>query len=399
MRPMILLLLVAACSSSPKREELTPAQLAAQRQVFMTRVEATRAEIIRATIERMEMESEGGKRSTFDILIVHGGRDYGAFGAGYLVGWGEVEGELARPRFDLVTGVSSGALLAPFAVLDDDAQYRHVLELHRNPDPNWVKTRGLFYFWPGYDSTYDPSGLYAKVREVMSLDLAAGLAKQRERSRQLLIGTTNIDHGAIRIWDLGREAQKAVLANNVDRFHSIVIASLSLPVVFPPVEIDDDLYVDGATTAQLFLGLDVEEMAEVIFTFQEKHPDRPLPKFRIWVIINGKLSAHSDTTQPRWIGIGVRALMVMLDSGRVATLRSFPMLTRLMNTVPGLEAEFRFVSIPEDWKDPADAMALFDRKRMRTLADLGYRMGADVRSWKTQVPSSRWPSDMPREEE
>src|ERR1051326_4447459 len=85
-------------------------------------------------------------RATIDFLIISGGGDWGAFGAGVLKGWGRVKGELARPQFDAVTGVSTGALIAPFAFLRDDESIERIVQLYRNPAVAIASSRGLLFF-------------------------------------------------------------------------------------------------------------------------------------------------------------------------------------------------------------------------------------------------------------
>ena len=393
---LTLVLLLAACSG-PKREERTEDELRAARARAVEAALETRRDTIDTMVKRAEREMEDDQR-VLDLLIIHGGRDYGAFGAGFLVGWGEAQGELTRPDFDLVTGVSSCALLAPFAMIGSEKRIRQVYELHKNPDADWVKKAGLFFFWPSREATFDPSGLIEQIREEMDLDLAKEVARQRSEHKQLLIGSANADHGFLRVFRLGRVAQDASKSGDATRLHRIVTASLSLPVVFPPVEIDGDLYFDGATAQQMFLGLDVEEWAEVIRAWRQQHPETSFPKVRLWVIINGKLAAESVQVKRRWITLGLRSLVVMLDAGRSIVLRRYPNLMRLMRSAGGIEAEFRYVQIPEEWKDPADPTVLFDETRMRQLAELGYKMGKDPASWRDEVPSSRWPAKVPEKD-
>jgi hypothetical protein len=116
--------------------------------------EDTRTFIGRAvTREKAEYdEYKAGRLSAppvIDILIVSGGGDWGAFGAGFLKGWGRVPpGPMARPQFDVVTGVSTGALIAPFAFLGTDETIETIVQLYRHPKPDWVKQRGFLYFLP-----------------------------------------------------------------------------------------------------------------------------------------------------------------------------------------------------------------------------------------------------------
>ena len=123
------LVLVAACTSLPDRQQRNPQDLAAARRAE----DAERALERRALGDRFLALAEAKGGASIDILIVSGGGDWGAFGAGVLKGWGRVKGELARPRFDIVTGVSTGALIAPFAFLGDEASIERIVGFYRNP--------------------------------------------------------------------------------------------------------------------------------------------------------------------------------------------------------------------------------------------------------------------------
>ena len=102
-----------------------------------------------------------------DLLILSGGGDWGSFGAGVLKGWGRVAGPMARPSFDAVTGVSTGALIAPFAFLGDEASINQIVELYRNPRPDWFQPRSLLSFITGGASYGDIPGLEADIRRTL----------------------------------------------------------------------------------------------------------------------------------------------------------------------------------------------------------------------------------------
>ena len=115
-----------------------------------------------------------------DILIVSGGGDWGAFGAGFLKGWGQVPpGPMARPQFDIVTGVSTGALIAPFAFLGTDETIETIVQLYRHPKPDWVKQRGMLYFLPNNISFAEVPGLEREMRERIDLQMIKRLVGGR----------------------------------------------------------------------------------------------------------------------------------------------------------------------------------------------------------------------------
>src|SRR4029077_7628089 len=113
------------------------AQLAEKRSVFGQRALAR---------VKARYDADPGKPVVWNLLVISGGGDWGAFGAGFIKGWSHVQGPLTKPEFDVVTGVSTGALIAPFAFLGDDNSIESVVTLYRNPKPDWVKTRWPFYF-------------------------------------------------------------------------------------------------------------------------------------------------------------------------------------------------------------------------------------------------------------
>src|SRR4051812_44674605 len=130
-------------------------------------------------------EFKAGKRPeapTIDYLVISGGGDIGAIGAGFLKGWASVPkwNPLARPRFDLVTGVSTGALIAPFAWLNDPAADDQVLQLYRNPGKDWVKERWPLYFLPHNVSFAEVPGLERELKKNFSKELIARIASADE---------------------------------------------------------------------------------------------------------------------------------------------------------------------------------------------------------------------------
>src|SRR5688572_30483686 len=134
----ILLACVAACASPPERAQRNAVDLLAARRGEDTMRELER----RALVDRFLARVEANSGRTIDMLVISGGDDWGAFGAGVLKGWGRVKGALARPQFDVVTGVSTGALIAPFAFLGDDASIERIVQLYRNPQTDIATSRG-----------------------------------------------------------------------------------------------------------------------------------------------------------------------------------------------------------------------------------------------------------------
>jgi hypothetical protein len=383
MRTTLILALAVLGACAPSRPTLTPAELADRRRAYIETVNAERAAHAQAILRRIEQEADGD--ATLDLLVLSSGGQYGAFGSGFLEGWGDVEGEMARPVFDVVTGVSAGALMAPFAYLGDDESYRVVYEAYRDPGPGMMRTRGLLFFLPRRTSFLDNSALESLVEEFIDDERTRRIARvRREESRVLLIGTHNLDEGLMRTWSVGLEAARP---DGVDRVRRILLASAAIPVVFPPIEIDGALYADGAVSSPLFLGTGTP--LHVAALWQEANPELAAAKIRVWVIVNEKLSSEPRVAQPAWLDVGIGIARSMMRSGTYAALRTTELMALYLRE-RGADVEFRFVHVPADFEDPP-AQDLFDRQTMQRLSDRGVEMGRDPASWLTHVPGFEWP--------
>ena len=179
-RAISMLLLAAAlcgCASAPERQARKQEDLFAERRAQ----DAARQEGAKRLVAQMLARAEAKARTpgaTIDLLIISGGGDWGAFGAGVLKGWGRVKGESARPQFDAVTGVSTGALIAPFAFLGDDESIERIVQLYRNPATDIASSRGLLFFLPNNPSFYLLPGLERELRTALDRDMLERIAAQ-----------------------------------------------------------------------------------------------------------------------------------------------------------------------------------------------------------------------------
>src|SRR6266481_6366852 len=142
-------LVLAGCGPAMTRPQVTQQDLLKLRTAGDEQATSTGEKIIARLLQRTKVEYDrraaaGQPPLVIDILIVSGGGDWGAFGAGFLKGWLKVPAQhpLAKPEFDAVTGVSTGALIAPFAFLGDERSIDEIVNLYRNPGADWVKQRG-----------------------------------------------------------------------------------------------------------------------------------------------------------------------------------------------------------------------------------------------------------------
>src|SRR3954451_12419685 len=252
---------LAGCTTSElPRLPRTQADLISAREVDAEQAETLRREVVLRALPRTKAEYDAyaaGRAPAppvMDFLILSGGGDWGAFGAGVLKGWGRVAGPMARPSFDAVTGVSTGALIAPFAFLGDESSINQIVELYRNPRPDWFQPRSLLSFITGGASYGDIPGLEADIRRTLDTAMMRRLVETGRDGRVLVVNTSNLDFAEMRAWDLVAEAERALKTGETERVSRILLASAAIPGAFPPREIDGDLYVDGAMTGNILYG-------------------------------------------------------------------------------------------------------------------------------------------------
>lgn len=263
-----------------------------------------------AFIERMSkaikrLEARPGK-DAIDILALSGGGAGGAFGAGAVVGM-TYSGK--RPEFEIITGVSTGALIAPFAFLgpdwDDELTDAYV----------GGRSAGLLGR-PGIGSmfrvgVYDDRSLRDMIEHFVTPALIEGVARESAKGRILLAATTNLDSEEPVIWDLGAIAEQGGDKAR-ELFINVLIASSSVPGVFPPVMFDVDadngayqeMHVDGGTTVPFFIA------PHAAFITEERLED--LNDVNIYVVINGQLSTLPHATPVSTVPITMRGFSVVL---------------------------------------------------------------------------------------
>ncbi len=363
------------------RPTLTDAQLQEQSAADAKEMMTTFQQAIGKVMQRVEKRVSGSQDpTTIHFLAMSGGGDWGAFGAGFLVGWGSVtDAQFRRPDFDAVTGVSTGALLAPFAYLGTDEACSTVEEFYRNPKKDWLAGGGLLSFMPSNPSFMTIPGLERDVRNVVNADFIGRMAEKSRAGKIMVISATDLDLGRQKFWEVGAEAEKAVETGDYDRVQRIMLASAAIPAVFPPIEIGDGFYADGGVSANVFLRLETKNPNGFLPRWKAAYPDKPLPKVRYWIIINNQGAHAPKTVQPRWPGVIGPSLETAIRSATLAEVRWVTAEVDHVNAKYGTDIEVRVVHIPNDWRPPVEGS--FKKETMVSLADLGRKMGADPKSW------------------
>jgi len=232
-------ILVLVGCQTPMQRDISETELIARYDDFVENyaAELGASEVLSGRrIEHEYRNMDSGKRQSYDVLVLSGGGAFGAFGAGFLQGWGAVnEPEFARPQFDTVSGISTGAMIAPYAFVGTPEAYETVVVFYQNPGDSWVRRRGIIPYLPGNVSIFDVSKLHDQIRSAVTPELNRGLAQGAEEGRQLLIGATNVDYGLLRVWDLAKAAEEKPFDESSDLAVSTLLASSAIPGAFPPI--------------------------------------------------------------------------------------------------------------------------------------------------------------------
>jgi len=386
-------LVLSGCGPAMTRPQRERDDLIRLRNADDEQTAAANRKLLPRLIERTKTEYDrynAGQRKTppiLDILIVSGGGDWGAFGAGFLKGWLKVPAQhpLAMPEFDAVTGVSTGTLIAPFAFLGDEKSIDEIVNLYQNPQEDWVKQRGMLFFLPDNISFAEVPGLEREMRKHITLDMVRNIAKAGSDGRLLLVNTTNLDNATSRVFDLVAEAQRAVAENNLDRMHSVMLASAGIPGAFPFRMIDNELYVDGGVTGNIIYGGRIGEDDSLPALWQKTYPALPIPKMRYWVIFNNQFRPVPQVTPPNWVGVIQRAMETSTRAATATAVRHLFAIAEISRLKRKADVEVRIVSIPGDWFPPVPGT--FIKETMNNLVDLGEKMGANPASWSTEAPA------------
>jgi hypothetical protein len=383
--------MLGACGPAMTRPQVSQQDLLKLRSTGDEQAAASGERFIVRLLQRTKAEYDrraaaGQPPPVIDILIVSGGGDWGAFGAGFLKGWLKVPAQhpLGKPEFDAVTGVSTGTLIAPFAFLGDEQSIDEIVNLYRNPGADWVKQRGILFFLPNNISFAEVPGLEREMRSHITMDLVRRVANADADGRLVAVNTTNLDDGTSRVFDLGAEARRAVNENNLDRIHSVMLASAGIPGAFPFRIIDDELYVDGGVTGNIVYGGRISEDHSLPALWQSAYPNLPIPKMRFWVIFNNQFRPMPVVTAPNWPSVIQRAMETSTRAATATAVRHLFAIAEISRLKRKADIEVRVVSIPGDWFPPVPGT--FIKETMNNLADLGEKMGADPASWSNQPP-------------
>jgi predicted acylesterase/phospholipase RssA len=311
-------------------------------------------------------------------LAISGGGGDGAFGAGLLNGWTETG---TRPEFKLVTGISTGSLIAPFAFLgpDYDDDLKRVYTTIQDSDV--YTERGITAVFDD-DAMLDTTPLYDLISQIVDDEMMAGFAREYEKGRLLLIASTNLDARQTVIWNIGAIAASGK-PGALELIHKILLASAAMPVGFPPVMFDveldgvtyQEMHVDGGAVAQLILyPAAVGEKAKALMEQQHISRER-----HAYIIRNGKLTYETSPVERSTLPIAGQAVSTMISSSGINDLYRVYFICQ----EDGVDYNLAYIDSDFDLPEPD---TLFDKTYMNALFDYGYDLGKTGYSWKKYPP-------------
>ena len=308
-------------------------------------------------------------------LAISGGGDNGAFTAGFLNGWTKAG---TRPQFKLVTGVSTGGLIAPFAFLGP-AYDETVKSMYTNVSRKDIFTDRRFYSAFLHDAMADTAPLWQILKVKVTQNLVDAIAAEYAKGRLLFVLTTNLDAKRPVIWNVTKIAASRQ-PGALDLIRKIMLASASLPGAFPPVMFNveangktfEEMHVDGSTSAQVFLyaGIELDKISEEHGAQRER---------TVYILCNARLDPEWGEVERRTLSITFKAIDTLIEYHVFGDVYRIYAITKRDGT------DFNLAYIPETFKVPHTTQ--FDTAYMRQLYEFGFGQAAAGYRWAKQPPA------------
>ena len=377
---------LSACASAPPRAP--PATVAESSENYILGIPNARfyfrdtaaltKEFVAATQREIDARHRAGLNGPLPpaaMLAISGGGDSGAYGAGILVGW-TARGD--RPDFKGVSGVSTGALSAPFAFLgpryDDDLR-----AIYTTISAKDIYTRRGALAALTSDAASDTAPLHTLVAHYLDDRMIARIAEEYAKGRLLLIMTSNLDAGQPCIWNIG-----AIAASHQPGARELIIkilmASSAIPAMFPPqmfdVEVNgehrQEMHADGGVFAQAFLyppNIDFQEAAKLGGMHRRRDA---------YIIRNGRLLENPSTVDRKTLSIAARAASLMISSSGINDMY------RIYLTTSRDHVGYHVTYIPDRFTEPYKGP--FDQGYMTKLFRFGVAQGRAGDEWESKPP-------------
>ena len=310
-----------------------------------------------------------------NYLAISGGGADGAFGAGLITGWSEAG---TRPEFTMVTGVSTGALMAPFVFLGPEYD-EQIRRLYTTTDTDEIADMSNMVASARRGSVADSSPLRDLIARSVTVDMIRAIGAEHRRGRRLFLGTVNLDTGRSVIWNIGAIA-RSDYPRRFDLIHDVMLASASIPVAFPPVLIPveadgasyEEMHVDGGTGSQVFVYPAAVDWSSV------KESLRVQGQPRVYVIRNSLLYPRYEPIDKKLIPIASRTIDSLIRTQGIGDLYEIYALCQRDGN------DFNLAYIPSDFT--AEPVEGFDPVYMSELFDLGHELARQGYPWVKGPP-------------
>jgi predicted patatin/cPLA2 family phospholipase len=322
-----------------------------------------------------DVQIKSDDSSGCSFLAISGGGAHGAFGAGFLCGWSE-SGE--RPNFKIVTGISTGSLIAPLAFVGSKYDERLKAGYTTTSTKDILQFLGFLQLFWG-ESLASSKPLTKLIAWQVDEEALKDIAKEHAKGRRLYMGTTNLDAERFMVWNMGAIASSGH-PDALKLFHKVMLASASIPGAFPPVyfnvEADgkqyDEMHVDGGTITEVF------GYGPSLFRDLPAAEKTRSEICSLFVIRNGKLASEPEQMRRKFISIVKRGFSTLMKA------HSWEDIIRLYEVTKLDNVDFNYVGIPDGYiehsKEP------FDPKEMKRLFDMGFEMAKTGYKWRKTVP-------------
>ena len=332
-----------------------------------------------ALIKKANDHGNSNEAVPFNILTLSGGGTRGAFGAGLLYGWTD-SGNI--PEFDIVTGVSTGAVMATFAFLGGD-ELEKVKSFYTKMYTEDIYTTSWFSFF-GEAYLMNPKPLKKLFLENFDEALLKRVADAHKKGRRLYIGTTNIDTGQQIVWDMGAIASSS-RSDKYQRFSDIIYASSAMPIYLPPqyfsVDIEDERYyqmhVDGGIYSHVFMIGLLVNWKEILDFSDDANPNFDTT---IYTVVNRKYRNRTAYDPVEQSPSSVISAFIETETDLLFDRSMY----RLYDSSIQKGIKFRMAAVPKD-VDYVDVATEFNPEKMLKLFNVGYGFGLNGIKWQEDI--------------
>ena len=321
-------------------------------------------------------------RKPKNIVAFSSGGAYGAYSAGFMDGWTKSG---TRPEFDVVTGISTGSLIAPFAFLGPEYDAR-MAQLYTKTQPSDIFRVRTWVLIPFKDSLATSQPLRNLIESQITTELMTKIATEHRKGRRLYVGTTNLDTRRMVVWDMGAIACRPC-PEGCRLFRDVLLASCSVPGMLPPVKFDlevdgkhvTELHVDGAATAQLFVPSHVFALANAGITGDATNATNA-ETGNLYAIVAGKLYPDAEPVRAKVLpvlGATTSALIYAYCRADLSNLYGMSRASGLRFHLTALRPGFPTL----------ETSVSFEPKALQQLFQEGVAQGSSGPAWKSGPPT------------